>query len=246
MTTTDHYTTLVQSAGPDYYYTKPSTPITVIGSAPNQEQLATLAKFAADNKNPLNFHIPGIREVSLQMTHTETEYYDWPIPFCFSWPQYEQNSEEGITQWRLAKDFWANIETVKPGFKVFSARLILVPAGSSTERHSVNPMGPRLGAFWFAGGACRLHIPLVTNTSAVFNVGSDSQHLEANTVYEINNLLINQLVNNGNDDIVVLDIDLVPEQNAEELEARILNNPILSSLHVRQASGLPVHTTVYL
>jgi len=230
-----------------YYYQKSSTPIIPMGLSTYQDQLDLLAQHAVDNKNPLNLFLPGqnFRDAAMEYLFPLDEWYRWPIPFCFSWPQYRENSEGGVTLWRIAKDFWSDIEKAKPGLRVFAAELFLLPAGKNTERVGHNPGGPSTYT-WFVGGACRLHIPLITNNDVVFDVGPESQHLEQYRVYEVNNRMVHQIRNEGTTDHVYLNIDLVPQENTDELEQRLLSHPIVRKLHVTQSAGFPAVTTAFL
>ena len=228
-----------------YYYQKKAEPIIDLNYTFPAQDLATLVEFAQENKNPLNLAVPGQGQLASRLDVMPNEYYLWPLPFCFSWPAYVRNSTDGCTPWRIAQSFWAAMDTVRQGFKVFNAALILVPAGGATFRHADNPGGPS-GPRWFSGGALRIHVPLKTNPSCVYNVGSASQNLAAGHAYEVNNLLINQVVNGGSEDVIFLDIDLVPEDKADELEVRIRSDETLNQLHIQSAAGFPIHTTLFL
>lgn len=225
-----------------YYYDKSSDPIIEVGSTPEAPQVV---QFAQENKNPLNKAVPMMSLVSMKQTTLDTSVYHWPMPFCFSWGKYEAGAEEGVTLWRIAKEFWTAVEALKPGFRVFSASLFLVPPGGRTPRLPDNPGGPG-SKRWFAGGSCRFLVPLSVGENAKFVYGPETTTPLDNKAYEVNNLLIHQVVNDSSEDLVYFEIDLVPWDNVEELEQRIMLDPVLKELHVANAAGYPAHTTAFL
>ena len=95
----------VDHNAPDYYYVKKSEPLIDLGPAPNQEGLASLIQYCLENKNPLNIAVPGAGELTHGIVYPYP-YYSWPIPMCFTWPEYKAGSVEGVTQYRLADQFW--------------------------------------------------------------------------------------------------------------------------------------------
>jgi len=247
---------VVDHNAPDYYYIKKPQALIDLGPAPNQENLDEIVNFCTENKNPLNYFVPGYNLVSYNVKGHPTDFYHWPIPYCFTWEAYRSSAVEGITPYRIASEFWNNIASVKTdplhpeGFTVFSAEIRLFPPGTHTMRYIENPGGPK-GSKWMEGGSCRLLIPLSVPTGAVIKSGSiktpDILELTANQVYEFNNLIPYKYVNDTTPgDFIVLTIDLVPNSNAAEAEARILAHERMSQFHVQVASGFPVHPTIYL
>lgn len=244
----------VDPTAPDYYYNSDTDPIIDLGPAPNQEQLAQLVQFCLENKNPLNLAVPGTGELSHGIVHPY-DFYSWPIPMCFNWPDYRVGATEGVTLFRLADQFWANVASAKTdplhpeGFSVFSAELKLYTAGTSSYRYAENPGGPTSHRWW-AGGACYLVVPLIAGEGCQITVGGlkDPAVLNPtpNVVYEVNNLLPCKYINNSDGDMLLAQIYLCPNSKLTELEQRILAHPILSQLHVKFASGFPTHTTVHL
>lgn len=225
-----------------YYYTKSNDPIIEVGATPAVD---AVVEYALANKNPLNIAVPMMSLVSMKQTTLATSNYHWPMPFCFSWPKYEAGSEEGVTLWRIAKDFWNGVNELKPGFKVFSASLFLIPPGGRTPRLPDNPGGPG-SKRWFAGGSFRVLVPLKLAEGAKFVYGPETTTPQINTAYEVNNLLIHQVINDSAEDMIYFEIDLVPFDKMEELESRILLDPVLKELHVTNAAGYPAHTTAFL
>lgn len=230
---------------PDYYYTKPSDPSTMIAPASNTDELAAVAQWAVENKNPLNLSVPGQAELRFGLGQVIEPHYEWPLPFFFSDERYRSHALEGCTPYRLAQNFWATIDTVKPDMSVFAGELFLLAPGQKTTRRAENPGGPKTSR-WMFGGSCRLFVAIKTNEGVSYTIGNQTLVPEVNTVYEINNLLINQVVNAGTEDAVFLAIDLVPNDKKLELENRLNSNEIMNQLHIVPAAGYPIHTTVHL
>jgi len=225
-----------------YYYTKSSDPIIEVGPTP---ETPALVEFALTNKNPLNIAVPMMSLASMKQTTLPSSIYHWPMPFCFSLPKYEAGAEEGVTQWRIAKEFWAAVNQLKVGFNVFSASLFLIPPGGRTPRLPDNPGGPG-SKRWFAGGSYRVLVPLSVGEGAKFVYGPETTTPQANIAYEVNNLLIHQVINDSAEDLIYVEIDLAPWDKLEELESRILLDPVLKELHITNAAGYPAHTTAFL
>jgi len=239
----------VDHSAPPYYYIKKSQTFIDIGVDDHQQELFEIAKFCKGNKNPLNLVVPGTGT----LTHNVKvpEYYSWPLPFCFTWKVYRNYATEGISIYKVASNFWNNIhlskiDTLYPeGFTVFAAEVILLPPGTKTIRVHENP-GGHTSHRWWAGGSCRLMIGIDVNEGSIVQMGDEEQLLQLNCVYEVNNNKIGRVLNNGSTDIIYMNIDLVPNDKAEELESRILKHKKLSDLHVKFAAGFPVHTTLHL
>jgi hypothetical protein len=253
---TEHTKFFVDHNAPDYYYTKKSQVLIDLGQAPHQEHISNIVTYCTENKNPLNYFVPGFNLVSYNIKGHPTDFYHWPIPFCFTWEAYQASAIEGITLYNIAKEFWDNIAAIKTdadhpeGFTVLSADIRCFPPGTHTMRYSENPGGPKSGK-WMEGGSCRLMIPLSVPTGAVIQSGSvknpDVLELTVNQVYEFNNKVPYKYINDTTPgDFIVISIDLVPNSKAAEAETRILAHPTLSQLHVTVASGYPVHNTLYL
>ncbi len=56
----------------------------------------------------------------------------------------------------------------------------------------------------------RLHIPIFTNKNCLFLIGSDIFHMEEGILYEINNLMLHGVKNDGVTDRIHLIIDIIP------------------------------------
>lgn len=244
----------VDHTAPDYYYIKKSEPFIDLGPAPNQEQLGALIQYCLENKNPLNLAVQGTGELTHGIVHPH-DFYSWPIPMCFTWPEYRAGSVEGVTPYRLADQFWNNVASAKTdplhptGFTVFAAEIKLYPAGTSSYRVAENPGGPSSHRWW-AGGSCRLMVPLMAGEGCKWTAGSLKAptilNPVVNTIYEVNNNLPCKYINDSNVDMLFMTIDLCPNEKLVELEERILAHPVLSQLHVKFAAGFPVHPTVHL
>lgn len=228
-----------------YYYEKSSTAIQAIGPVTGADQLEAIAGYATSNKNALNLQVPMLSQ--LTVNHTKMpKVYHWPLPFFFNNPEYyESYSAPGVTAWRNAQTFWANIAGQKPGMSVFSAALYLIPPGLATDKLPDNPGGPS-SLKWFAGGSCRLIVVCQGAESLEFEYGDMKQKFQQAYAYEVNNRMINQTSNIGEGDAVYLEIDLVPTDKLAELEQRILADTHLKELHVSKCAGYPAHTTVFL
>lgn len=245
----------VDHNAPDYYYIKKSTPAIELGTAPHTEQLADMVAYCEENKNPLNLIVTGTNLLAWNIQGYPTDFYSWPIPYCFTWEAYQAGSVEGVTLYRIAKEFWDSIASIKvdpdhpEGFKVLNADLKLFPAGARTQRQVSNPGGPK-SLKWMEGGSCRLLIPLTAPAGAKILSGSinNPSTLEpvVNTVYEFNNTIPFTQINDSTEDFIFLEVDLVPASKATEAETRILESAIFSQLHVTFASGFPVHPTLHL
>jgi hypothetical protein len=239
----------VDHSAPPYYYIKKNQTFIDIGIDQHQQELFEIAKFCKENKNPLTLAVPGTEHLShnIKIPH----YYSWPLPFCFTWKVYRNYATEGLTLYRLASNFWNNINLEKidelhpEGFSVSAAEVILLPPGTKTLRVHENP-GGHTSHRWWAGGSCRLMIGVAVNEGSIVHMGDEEQLLELNCIYEVNNNKIGRVSNNGTTDMVYMTIDLVPNGKAEELESRILKHKKLCDLHVKFAAGFPSHTTLHL
>jgi hypothetical protein len=56
----------------------------------------------------------------------------------------------------------------------------------------------------------RLHIPIYTNHECMFTIGSDTFHMEEGRLYEISNLLLHSVENNGESERIHLIVDIIP------------------------------------
>ena len=228
-----------------YYYEKSSTAIIPLGPVMGADELDAVAGYATSNKNALNLQVPMLDQLSFNKTQAPKVYH-WPLPFFFNNPEYyEQYSAPGVTVWRNAQTFWANIAGQKPGMSVFAADLYLVPEGLATDRLPDNPGGPS-SLKWFTGGSCRITVVCQGAESLEFEYGDMTQKFQNRYAYEVNNKMIHQARNTGSGDAVFLDIDLCPTEKMAELEQRILADATLAELHVQKCAGYPAHTTVFL
>lgn len=245
----------VDREAPDYYYIKKPQTLIELGPVPHPEDLTEIANYCVENKNPLNLFVLGTNYVTYNITKLPHDFYSWPIPFCFTWPQHRVGALEGITLLRIAQQFWNNIASIKTdpdhpeGFIVLNGEIRLYPPGSATPRIVDNPGGPK-GIKWFEGGSCRCLVPLTAPTGAKIVSGSlsapDTLTLEQGKVYEFNNTVPFKYVNDSDSDWIMMHFDLIPVSKAEECEARLLAHPIFGQLHVSYAAGFPVHPTLHL
>lgn len=245
----------LDASAPEYYYIKKPQSFIDLGTIPDGSQLPDLITFCQENKNPLNLGIPGTADLMFNYTKFPADFYHWPIPFCFCWPEYKDGAMEGVTPLRLADKFWDTIASIKTdpdhpeGFIVLSAEIKLFPAGAYTHRTVGNPGGPG-GKLWYSGGSCRLMVPLMSGAGVKWMSGpiDEPTILEPveNHVYEFNNKIPYVFRNDSTQDHLYIQIDLIPAAKKEEAEQRILADTTFGQLHVKFASGFPVHPTINL
>lgn len=63
----------------------------------------------------------------------------------------------------------------------------------------------------------RLHIPIFTNEHCYFCLDNHKIHMEEGFLYEINNLMVHSVENNGNTDRIHLIVDIIPNSVIEKI-----------------------------
>jgi hypothetical protein len=92
----------------------------------------------------------------------------------------------------------AHYDLTEPDFsKVMLARL---SAGGKIDPHSDIGVSNHL--------AHKIHVPLVTNDRVWFRVGAEKFHLDAGKAYELNNIQVHSVINNGAEDRIHLVFEL--------------------------------------
>lgn len=97
------------------------------------------------------------------------------------------------------RDLFAIQKMLPPG-RMHTALLIKLPAGTCIPTH--RDAAPHFKLYR------RIHVPIVTNPGCLFTVGTETRHLKAGDMWEIDNdNQLHSVVNGGNEDRVHLLID---------------------------------------
>ena len=127
------------------------------------------------------------------------------VKFCEGWPDIAISTGEG---WSL---LGSAVEPVideivarhyPAGGRVLRVIIARLPAGCRIARHKdVHP------SFSIAH---RIHVPLVTNPAVDFTVGTERVPPRVGFAFELNNLMLHQVVNHGSEDRIHLIFDYAP------------------------------------
>ena len=165
--------------------------------------------------------------------------YWWTFPFCFRFSEYRDKMLEStatrITKlnelYKLLCPLFEKVEEIRPDLEIFYTEINYILPGESIKPHRDNG-GGITARHWYLGGACRIHIPLVTNPLAVMTSSEESKHLPVGTIYEFHNNLDHFVVNNGDSPRVHLVMDLVPKNYKQDLDYYLKRDLYVAPGHI--------------
>lgn len=165
--------------------------------------------------------------------------YWWTFPFCFRFNEYRNkmldSTSKKITELKHLYDLlcpvFERVEELRPDLEIFYTEVNYILPGESIKPHKDNGGGLE-ARHWFLGGACRIHVPLVTNTDAIMTSGGESKHLPVGTVYEFHNNLDHYVENRGSSPRVHLVMDLVPKKYKLDLDHFLKKDLFVSAGHI--------------
>jgi len=125
--------------------------------------------------------------------------------FCDGWPDVTVTHAEG---WPLLGDAAQPVidqivgKRYAPGGRLLRAMVTRLKPGRRIARHK--DIHPTFSI------AHRIHVPLVTNAGVEFVVGSERVPPRAGYAFELNNLMLHHVINNGSEDRIHFIFDYAP------------------------------------
>jgi len=125
--------------------------------------------------------------------------------FCEGWPNVQIKKRDA---WDLlAAEATPLVQYITrtmyaPGGTTLRAMVAKMPPGGTIPSH--RDKHPSFGI------GHRIHVPLKTNDDVVFNVDGERQKMNVGEAYEINNLLLHEVFNHGDEDRLHFIFDYVP------------------------------------
>jgi len=125
--------------------------------------------------------------------------------FCEGWPEVTVTEANG---WSLLSDVATPImdaiieRRYRPGGRVLRAMITRLKPGKRIARHKDSHPSFSI--------AHRIHVPLITNSGVEFVVGSERVPPRPGYAFELNNLMLHHVINDGPDDRIHFIFDYAP------------------------------------
>ena len=202
-----------------HWYTKPDTPIILLGDI-DTSIIEPLAAYMLDN-------------VKAERIRRSPDWWDgihWHY-FPFFFRKYQdsmhridnpvfKNKYDQITKINnVSQDIFTRVEELNPGFDIYFTEVNYMSPGTSIKPHIDNMRGD----VWWLNMTRRVHVPITTNSETIMTCGNVSMCMEVGSVYEFHNRVIHSGVNNGSSPRTHIVLDLVPTEYFDEFENYMVN-----------------------
>jgi len=197
-----------------HWYTKPDTPIILLGDI-DKSMLEPLAACVAGN----------LREERTQHFPEKFKGIHWhQFPFFFRTyshkfkklhPALTTKYFEEISEiYDVCEGIFTRVEELNPGFSIYIADINYMAPGTAIKPHIDNEDG----SVWWFTMTKRVHVPITTNADTIMTCGNMSMCMEIGSVYEFNNMVTHFGANNGSSSRTHVVIDLIPTEYFDEFE----------------------------
>lgn len=214
-----------------YYYIKDDSRPFIFLDNINIDLINPVAEYILSTASNKNLRRDGNRSF-------EGSYW-WHFPFCFRFPEYRHimlnSNSQRISNLKdlyvLLCPIFEIVENLRSDLEIFYTEINYILPGESIKPHKDNGGGIS-ARHWYLGGACRIHVPLITNSNAIMTCGNESKHLPVGTIYEFHNNLDHFVKNYGPTPRAHLVMDLVPKQYKPDLEHHLKADLIVGRSHI--------------